>query len=167
MDESVDFIQVWNLQNGLDFVVKKLDKSKENMYERFMIESELELTPAVKRPEEAQIIKDYWADTPNVIDEMVHLWGCTEKINGIFAKQHPKYAVKLGLISQTDVKESVDSPILPETNSEQTNDDLPDGLDEMMDTQLVDKDTTKSESKSETNPELDDEYKKLMAELGQ
>lgn len=166
-DETLQFIQVWNLKKGLDFVVKKLEKSKENMYERFSIENELELTDAVKRPEETQLIKDYWANTPNVIDEMVQLWGCKEKINGIFARQHPKYAVKLGLISKEDVKSNVETPILPESNSEQSGSDLPDGLDDVMDSQLDSHDKAiVSNNEADANPELDDEYAKLMKELG-
>jgi hypothetical protein len=165
LDESTPFIPVWNLQNGLDFIVKKLEKSKENLYERFVVESELELTPAGRKPEEIQLIKDYWANTPNVIDEMIQLWGCKEKINGIFIKQYPKYAVKLGLISQADVKTTAETPILPESNSEQTDTDLPDGLEDMMDSQLNSSDNTSS-VKSDANPELDDEYAKLMKELG-
>lgn len=168
LGDDTPFIRVYDLKNGLDFVVKKHDKSKESMYEKFEIKNELELTPAIKRDEEKQIVKTYWEDTPNIVAEMAEKWGCLEKINGIFSKQHPKHAVKLGLISQKDVAqtsapESAKEEILP---TAEQNDDLPnDDVDSLINESIDSNDKVRESSSSPSDESVNDEFEALMTEL--
>lgn len=177
LGDNVSYIRVFDLQKGLDFVVKKLDKSKESIYEKFEIKSELELTPAIKREEEKQLLKSYWEDTPNIVAEMAEKWGCFEKINGIFARQHPDTAVKMGLISKNDVKpkattpsETVKEDILPMNDSnEDSPNDGNDDMDDLINQQLnsIDSAPNSSAQNSAESPaeNIDDEFQALMNDL--
>lgn len=173
LGDNVNFIRVFDLKQGLDFVVKKLDKSKESIYEKFEIKSELELSPVIKREEEKEILKRYWDETPNIVSEMVEKWGCFEKINGIFARQHPDTAVKMGLISKNDVKpktpapsETVKEDILPVNDS---NDDSPndvsDDMDDLINQQIDSNDKAQNSSAGNPTENIDDEFEALMNDL--
>lgn len=168
LGDDTPYIRVYDLKNGLDFVVKKHDKSKESMYEKFEIKNELELTPAIKRDEEKELIKTYWENTPNIVNEMAEKWGCLEKINGIFARQHPNHAVKLGLISQKDATKTP----APETTKEEilptaeTNDDLPnDDVDSLINEQISSNDKVQESANAPSDASVNDEFEALMDEL--
>lgn len=166
LNNDLDFIKVWDLKEGLDFVVKKLDKSKESKYEQFLIENELELTSAIKRDEEKQLLKDYVADTPDVLKEMVDTMGCTTKINEIFIKQYPKHAARMKMIPESDVTETSEE-ILPEQKEDTSSESLPDDVSDLIDTQIETNDSTQDseDTQKPENDDMDDEYKKLMEDL--
>jgi len=173
MSEETAFIEIWNIKQGLDFVVTLNAKSKERKYPTFTIASELELTCAHRSEEEKLIIVEYLKDTPNIVDEMIQIWGCREKINGIFVKQHPSHAVKLGLISEAEVSETPPEEIknseakeedamLPKSTSPSTDAEI-DNLINANDSEQSEDST--SDVKSDDSASADEEYNKLMADL--
>lgn len=166
---EVKYITLWDIKEGVDFVVNKNEKSASSKFETFTIKSDLKLTPAVRTVSEKEILVNFVKETPNIVAEMKKVWGMTEKINEAFISQYPKYAVQFKLVSSgtesanttADVDLKVEDSVLPETNASiDTNEDL----DALINNQV--NDSAPSESTSgNSSPELDDEYNKIMAEL--
>lgn len=169
---DVKYITLWDIKNGVDFVVNKNEKSASSKFETFTIKSDLKLTPAIRTTAEKEILVNFIKETPNIVAEMRKVWGCSEKITEAFISQYPKYAVQFKLVSPEtettnptpNVDLQVDDSILPQTNNTAPADNNED-LDALINEQVESSAPSESASSTNASPELDDEYNKIMESL--
>lgn len=171
LPDDTDFINIFDLKNGVDLVVTKLDKTASQRYAKFKIEADLQMTSAVKTKSEKELVKEYLSNTPNLINEMIEVWGCVDEINEYFLEQYPKK----GSSSQQNNKSTTTSHSVNETESAlpESEDVSGEDLDDLMNAQFSDKESSDDqESHDDADNDSDsddmgsdDDYDSLMKDL--
>lgn len=164
MPEDKEFIEIWDLKTGIDFIVKKLEKSAQSAYEQFSIEAGLKQKPAITTALEKELIINYMNNTPDLVAEIERAYGSDAKIAESFKQQFPN------TVAKNEQKIAVSSALnseIPSSNVAEANKSLEmpilDDLGEF--------DSSLSESTLETPSESapvvvsDDDYDKIMAEM--
>lgn len=169
LPDDTDFINIFDIKSGVDLIVQKQDKTASQKYAKFKIEADLEMSPAIKNKTEKELVKEYLADTPNLINEMIEVWGCVDEINEYFLEQYPKKAspTKPGKTSGTTSHAvSENESALPESDDAGVSGE---DLDDLMNAQLSDDDSDidslENEDSGSDDIGTEDDYDSLMKDL--
>lgn len=169
LPDDTDFINIFDIKNGVDLIVQKQDKTASQKYAKFKIEADLEMSPAVKNKTEKELVKEYLSDTPNLINEMIEVWGCTDEINEYFMEQYPKKTSTSKPTKSSGTPShavSENESALPESDD---NDVSGEDLDDLMNAQLSDDDSDDTSMENDDSDSDDisseDDYDSLMKDL--
>jgi glutaredoxin len=90
LPEDIPYINLWDIKNGIDLIVKVNSKNEKQKNPSFTIDKALKQTPVAKTKEDIEFIGECIKNMPNLIEEMKKAYGDYTKVTELFNAQFKK-----------------------------------------------------------------------------